>query len=491
MNFFHSFLTGAEIGELADKAARFLSDRGVEVHHEGMCEKLKRLGAEIDTTTGNVRFPIELQEQALKSVPRNFSLASCASRRAPDHGGNSGSFLPFPHPAGGFYVCTGTGARGYLDPETGKYRPLTIEDVQTWGRLVGALENVDLCAFPTPTDAPPETVDVHSLNALLKSTTKHVWIQPHTEHTIPYLFELCAARAGGKENLKKSPLASVIACSLTPFRFKPMDIEVILQACDYGLSIHASSLPVIGGTSPITTVGTVLTAAIEVLAMIIMTQLVKPGNPVFALVTALGMDMMTGRAVKACPEAMQANAVSAQFLAEAYGLPVHTAGLTSDTFDTDGQAMIEHSLYGLMVAVAGAAILGRAGELEAAKTFSPVQLLVDNEIVAVLRRLRELQIGLTLEEQSTAWKDILAVSPGGHFLETEHTLHHCREAFRPELFSRQSRDAWESGGASSLSDRSGDRCRELIADAREPEVPGVRIEEMERIVDEADRILAT
>ena len=491
MNSRQSFLTRSEIGELADKIAGFLSDRGVEVHHKGMCEKLERLGAWIDGTSGNVRFPRELQEQALKSVPRNFSLASCVSHTAPDHGGSSGPVLPIPHPAGSFYVCTGTGARGYLDPETGKYRPLTIEDVHSWGRLVGALENVDLCAFPTPTDAPPETVDIHSLNALLKSTTKHVWIQPHTEQTLPYLFELCAARAGGQENLKERPLASVIACALTPFRFKPMDIEVILQACEYGLPVHASSLPVIGGTSPITTVGTVLTAAIEVLAMVIMTQLIKPGHPVFALATALGMDMTTGRAVKACPEAMQANAVSAQFLTEAYGLPVHTAGLTSDTFDADGQAMVEHSLYGLTVAAAGAAILGRAGELEAAKTFSPVQLVVDDEIVAALRRLRELQVGLTLEEQSSAWKDILAVSPGGHFLETEHTLRHCREAFRPELFSRQSRDAWESGGRKTLVDRAGDRCRGLLAGAKEPEIPGARIEEMKRIVAEADRILAT
>jgi len=483
MSFHLRFLTNSEIGELADKAATFLSERGVEVHHKGMLEKLKRMGAEIDSTTGIVRFPRELQEQAVKSVPRNFSLA------APDHGGNSAPLLPIPHPAGSFYVCTGTGARGYLDPETGKYRPLTIEDVHLWGRLVGILENVDLCAFPTPTDAPPETVDVHSLHALLKSTTKHVWIQPHTEQTLPYLFELCAARAGGKENLKKRPLASIIACSLTPFRFKSMDIEVMIQACNFGLPVHASSLPVIGGTAPITTAGTVLTAAIEVLAMVIIIQLIQPGSPVFALATALGMDMMTGRAIKACPEAMQANAVCAQFLTEAYGLPVHTAGLTSDTFEADGQAMVEHSLYGLMVAAAGAAILGRAGELEAAKTFSPIQLLADDEIVAVLRRLRELQIGLTLEEQSTAWKDILAVSPGGHFLETAHTLLHCRKAFRPVLFSRQSRDAWESEGRKTLIDRARDRYRELLVGVKELDIPGARIEEMERIVAEADREL--
>lgn len=483
------FLKASQLAELRERVAMFLSERGVELQHPGMLAMLADLGARVDRSGDLVRFPLKLQEKALQSVPRVFSLASPAKSEI-SASSASNPLLPIPHPQGGFYVCTGTGGRGYLDPETGEYRPLKLADVHTWGRLAGALEHVDLCAYPTPTDVPPETVDVHSLKALLQSTTKHVWIQPHTEQSLPYLLELCASRAGGKEKLKSYPLASIIACSLTPFRFKTMDIEVILQACDYGLPVHASSLPVIGGTSPITTVGTVLTAAIEVVAMVIMTQLTKPGHPVFALATALSMDMLSGRAIKACPEAIQANALGAQFLSEAYGLPVHTAGLTSDTFDTDGQAMVEHSLYGLMVAAAGATILGRAGELEAAKTLSPLQLIVDDEIVTALQRLRQLHGELNLEEKSTAWEDILAVRPGGHFLETEHTLRYCRGAFQPKLFVRRTRDAWSSAGGGTLIDRARERSRELLAGARGPEISAGKIEEMERIVAGADRALA-
>jgi trimethylamine--corrinoid protein Co-methyltransferase len=482
------FLGDSEVAELKERVTRFLSERGVELQHPGMLGALSEEGARVDRSGGIVRFPSKLQEQALLSAPSSFVLYAPPSGAPPDSGGTAEA-LPVPRPRSGFYICTGTGGRGYLDPETGLYRPLTLADVRTWGQLAGALDHIDLCAFPTPTDVPPETVDVHSLSALLGSTTKHVWIQPHTERSLPYLFELCAARSGGKNHLRTQPLASIIACSLTPFRFKQMDIEVILQACEYGLPVHLSSLPVIGGTSPITTVGTVLTAAIEVLAMVIMTQIVRPGHPVFALATALAMDMRSGRAVKACPEAMQANALSAQFLTEAYGLPVHTAGLTSDAFGTDGQAMVEHSLFGLMVAAAGAVVLGRAGELEAAKTFSPLQLIVDDEIATALGRLRQLRGELSLEGDATAWQDILSVSPGGHFLETEHTLRHCREALRPGLFVRQSRDAWAAEGETTLIDRARDRFRQLIAAAGRPEVDSGTVQAMESIVTEADRAL--
>ena len=44
-----------------------------------------------------------------------------------------------------------------------------------------------------------------------------------------------------------------------------------------------------------------------------------------------------------------------------------------------------------VVAAGGAVVLGRAGELEAAKTFSPLQLIVDDEIAAALGRLRQLR----------------------------------------------------------------------------------------------------
>ena len=475
------YLSDAKIEQLAEQVATYLAERGVEVRHRGMLKSLEAAGARIDKAGAVVRFPREVQERALQSAPRSFSMY--AADREP----GAAAGLPIPHPSGGFYTCTGTGARGYEDPESGEHRNLRIADVQLWGRLATALQNIDLCAFPTPTDVPPQTADVHSLCALLQSTGKHVWIQPHTEQTLPFLLELCSARAGGTARLKARPPAGIIACALTPFRFKAMDIEVLLQAGEYGLPVHASSLPVIGGTAPISTSGTVLIAAIEVLAMVIMTQIVHPGHPVFALATSLAMDMRSGRALKACPEAMQANAAAAAFIKRAYDLPVHTAGLSSDAGNAGGQAQVQHSLYAYMVAASGAAIIGRAGELEAAKTFSPLQLVIDEEIFAAVRRLRGLQIDFRSEQKCAAWEDILDLKAGGHFLETIHTLRHCGEAFQPRLFTDPSREAGTVRAANGLIDRARDRLHDVLAVSKAPDIAASRLEAMKQIVAEADR----
>jgi trimethylamine:corrinoid methyltransferase-like protein len=62
--------------------------------------------------------------------------------------------------------------------------------------------------------------------------------------------------------------------SLTPYKFKSMDMEVILQACRYGVPLHVCSVGTMGGTSPISPLGTMILCCIEVLVQLIIAQLV-------------------------------------------------------------------------------------------------------------------------------------------------------------------------------------------------------------------------
>lgn len=66
-----------------------------------------------------------------------------------------------------------------------------------------------------------------------------------------------------------------------------MDMEVVLQACLHGAPVHACSVPTLGGTAPITPAGAIVLAGVEVLALTLIIQAVKPGTPVLGLATAL------------------------------------------------------------------------------------------------------------------------------------------------------------------------------------------------------------
>jgi trimethylamine:corrinoid methyltransferase-like protein len=464
-------LSSGEIASIFDRVLEFLSKRGVKIKHKPILKLLDEAGAWVNSNDEMVRFPRGFVEDLLKKTPHHFSLAAVDEK----------CDMPCPPKSGSFYMFANSGASTIIDPDTGTCRDVCISDVRKWGQLVGTLTNIDSTGFQTPSDVPPESIDVHSLRALLENTSKHVWIQPHSEGSIRYLMDLVIARAGGEESLRERPIASVMSNSLTPFVFESMDIEVISQACRCGIPIHVSSLPVAGGTSPVTIAGSILVAGIEVLAQVVIAQLIKPGIPVIGLSASLAMDMFSGKALKASVEAIQSNAGFVQFMKEAFEIPTHSAGITSDSPILDGQSMIERSLRGLMISGVGADMIGRAGELEGAKIISPLQLIIDDEITAMLKRI---MCGIEFNEETAGWDDILAISPGGHFLMEPHTLIHCRNLFRPHLFVHRSGEVWKD-----LIVIAQETYRHLSARADTPTLSPHTCSQMDLIVREADREL--
>ena len=171
---------------------------------------------------------------------------------------------------------------GWIDSETGEYEKVTTENFAGWVQLINHLDEINLLSMLFCNDAPVKTADVYSLAVLLKNTNKSIWVQPYSEDSVEYLISLAEAAAGGSKELAVNPVVSMIVCSLTPRTFKTMDIEAIIRSARAGVPIQACSLPGAGGTSPVTSPGTVLLAATEILAMTAIAQAVKPGAPVVA-----------------------------------------------------------------------------------------------------------------------------------------------------------------------------------------------------------------
>ena len=471
------FLTGNDMDKIFRKILWFLEEKGVVVEHKRILKLLDVGGAEVNHKAQHVRFPERMVRELMEKAPSGFTLA------APDPEYD----IDLPTNPDYFHVCTNTGARGIIDPETDQHRLMTESDIRNVARLVDLLEHIDMCAMPTATDVPAQCPDVHGLRALLESTRKHVWLQPHTEQTLPFLFELAVARSGGLGSFSKRPNVSFMVTSLTPYKFKSMDMEVILQACRYGVPIHVCSVGTMGGTSPISPLGTTILCCIEVLVQLIIAQLVRPGIPVLGLVSSLVMDMRTGMAMKGNPDVGKANGASARFIREMYKIPTHINAMTTDSFIPDGQAQVERCLTGLTVAGSGADIIGRAGELEGAKTFSPLQLVADNSIAAMMKHLLK---PMTLDNPSLSWEEIISVSAGGHFLEMPSTLDHCRDGFRSLLYINGSRNDWVAKGENDFISRAREKVMECWdVEPEGPHLDNAIKDEMDSIVRRAEQEL--
>jgi len=443
------FLSAAQVEGLYEKALLFAERKGFKVEHDGLLTALKSAGASADAKSQIVTFGRSLVEDALRVAPSSFKLAAIDPLND----------LPLPHPSGGFYGRTNTGATRYLEPGGAEPRPVTLDDVGTWATLTGQMENIGFCGFPSVSNVPQEIADVEAMRRLLGASSKHVWVQPYTDESLKYLIEMALVAGGGQDELRKRPIMSLITCSLTPFLFKPMDAEVLLAACRQGIPIHACSLPSAGGTSPITPIGSVFVAAVEVLAMIVMAQLLAPGHPVIGTTLMFAMDMHSGRVNHSSPEALRAAAQAVQLVKQAFGVPTHTYGAGSDSPVFDTQTTTEAAVQTSIVALAGADILGAAGQFETATSISPLQLILDNEVMGLLKAVKR---GGPIDDDALGWQTMLDVAHGGTFLTTDHTYEHCRDVWMTKLFTRDAPDVWRGRNHGDLLQRLEARYRDII-----------------------------
>jgi trimethylamine:corrinoid methyltransferase-like protein len=469
-------LTASEISVVYEKCVAILSGHGVKVDHDPALELLRAAGAHVDAETKMVRFAPETIEEALRVVPRAFTAK----------GGDARHDLPLPHPGGSFYTSSCIQSMVYHDPDTGAFRDNSEALFAEWCRLIEALPNIDACAIQTPMDVPSETADIHALNVQLQNTGKPLNLLAYCWESVPYLFELLLARAGSEEALRERPLAWFDPTSLSPLVYKDMDLETIIRCCKYGIPVAPCSLVLGGGTGPITPAGAALLVGVEVLAMIVMTQLLAPGHPIMGCGYNSMLDLATGNATIASVETALAQAAAAQFMKEAFKVPVLMASLWTDSYASDGQTVMAKGVNGTLVAMAGADVAYGAGRLGGSTLASPVQLVIDDRMTALLRRY---VAGVQVDDDTLAVEAILEAGAGGHYLRQKHTLKHCREAVRPDIFVAEPLDTWQRAGGKDLYERAAEKYRELRGTLQPLDLPDDVKRDMDAVVRQADATL--
>lgn len=369
---------------------------------------------------------------------------------------------------------TGTGGHGYVNPRDASYRKMDLDAVSEIAAVANTLEEVGFIAHPFVHGVPEVTSDIHGFGRLISRTPKHIWMQPYQWENVDYLMRIAAIAAGGEEQLRANPISSCITCSFTPLEFKYMDTHVILKAGEYGIPLHACSLPSSGGTAPLSVPAMAIMSAAEIVGMTVMTHVLSPGTPVIATPLMFTLDMSTGSALQSCVESLQAANMSVQLMKQGWGVVTHTYGTGSDTPDVDHQWMAERAMLTQTVALAGADILGGVGQLECATVFSPVQAVLDNEVGAMMRRfIRKPQ----LNKESMNWEELMRIRAGGHFLDSAHTIATCRDQLQKQVFKRMGRDDYERSGRRTAFDEAREVALAAIAAAPEE---GMLSEEQER-----------
>lgn len=469
-----AFLSESNRDRLAQRALDLLSGHGVAVVHPQAYEALKKAGAIPGTDTHRLRLPDAMVREALENTPAATTLCG----KTPDKD------LPIPRNDNGFIMRTGTGAHGFIEPATARYRNLDISDVPTIAAVANGLDEIGFIAHPFCYGVHELTSDIHGVASLIQHTNKHIWLQPYNLENVDYLLRIVAAAAGSESALKERPVASCIMCSFTPLEFKVMDVEALIQCGRYGIPVHACSLPSAGGTAPFSVGGNVLMAVAEILAMITLGHVLSPGLPIIATPLMFTLDMRTGRALHSSVESLQAKAAAVDVLKNHFNLMTHTYGAGSDTPDVDHQSMAERALLGQLVSMSGCDILGGVGQLECATVFSPVQAVLDNELGRIYRRLL---VSPAIDDDALNWQEVSQIGVGEHFLDSRHTLRQCRAQLSSDIFQRIGRDDYEARERQGAFEAARDLALKLIDEADGPVLDQAQIDDINRLTEEADK----
>ena len=261
-----------------------------------------------------VKIPPYLVEDSLRKAPPKVLLAGRDPKNDVVLESNRVNFLTFGE---GIMV---------IDPYTGERRPSTKQDIGDVAKLVDALDNIDVIEQTlNARDKDERVAMLHNAEATLSNTTKHQSQGADNAHQAKLAIEMAAAIVGGKEKLKDRPIISGGGCPVSPLTLGEGNTEMLIEYASVGLPCNPLSMAMAGGSTPVSLVGTLVVHNAEIVANIVLIQLVNPGNPCTYGSSTTILDLRRAVATVGCPELGMISAAVAK-MAQFYKIPSFVAG---------------------------------------------------------------------------------------------------------------------------------------------------------------------
>ncbi|HSR33883.1 MAG TPA: trimethylamine methyltransferase family protein, partial [Anaerolineae bacterium] len=395
----------ASIAELVhEKSIEILSEVGFCVPEPEALARLHAAGFPVDHKSQMVRVTSDLLEAALERLPREVKLYDRAG----------GAAAPFER--GSCFMGAGTPVN-VLDLDSGKRRPATRQDVRDLVTLQDALPQVDIVRPTVTATDQGESSDLVEIAELLRCTTKPVVHRTLSPERVDAALEMLAAVAGGEDAFRTRPNFATLYCPISPGYFTPENVRCMLQWAEHGVPITLLSMAMGGASAPATLLGELVVINTDILAWIVALQILYPGVPLLYGSVSAVLDMRTGLLPLGAPERGMINAGAAR-MGRFYGIPSMCGGLSSDAKELDAQAGFEKAVTAVPLLLEGADIIYGVGATDAGSSISYVQMVMDDEIIAGLRRMIQ---GVDVHDLEEEVALIKANTPRGNFLRAKHT----------------------------------------------------------------------
>jgi trimethylamine--corrinoid protein Co-methyltransferase len=464
-------LNEKELDDIHSAAIQILEDVGFKTDSSDVVELMKKAGIKQDE--GAIHVPRRLVEKTIGLAPKTIPIHTPSGSPWRVIGG------------GDAVVISGHQAVFVLDYGCDDPRPGRKEDNVQFTRLANETEEIDGIGVQVyPQDVPKPSSLVHAMEAMLLHSKKPMFFAPERPEVFKAILEL-AKVASGSGDLGRRPFLIVQPSPISPLFWLKDSAACIIGAARE--KIPCAVLPQIipGMSGPVTLAGTLALHHAEALLALVITQLASPGAPTIYPGAWVTFDMSQGGIDIGSPEKYLLSIATPQ-LARRAGIPCMAAGPDANAHGLDIQNGAEKALSAAADMLSGIDVIVNTGMISGALTVSLEQVLVDAEIVSIVRRVKR---GIEVNENTIALEAVKRVGIKGEFLTDQHTLDNFRKELRDtrnRLFQRMKFDKWKTSGAPDVAAAAHEFVKKALSRSSEPVLDGDRISRMARIVSDFD-----
>ncbi len=452
-------------------ALEILEKTGAKMEHPDVLEML--VGAGCRVSEGNwVKIPAYVVEDALRSVPRQFTLYDQKGDRAMNMKDTNS------------YFGTGSDTTFTIDVETGKRRQTVLKDIGQFARLVDGLGNMDfIMSMANAQDFVDDCMYVRGFVEMVKNTNKPLVFIAESAEDLTTIYEIACLVAGGADALENKPFLLHYAEGISPLHFPKNVMERVVFCAEKRIPFCFPSGSNAGGGAPVTLAGAMALGIAENLVGLVVHQLAGKGAPFLFGPNVSVLDMKSTVVSYGCPEWGLTQAALADMRDEIYDLPIWAYAGASDSKVMDAQAGAEAMFSIITALLSRANMIHDVGYLEYGSTSSLEMVVMANDLIAMSRYFVD---GIPVSDETLAIEVIERVTkggPGSIFLTDDHTLAHFRTAqFLPRLLDRSRYDAWEKFGAMDIYKRCNLEAKKKLAIHEVEPKPDEVLQEIDNIL---------
>ncbi|MFX0205991.1 MAG: trimethylamine methyltransferase family protein [Candidatus Hodarchaeota archaeon] len=436
-------LTNEYIEKIYQEAKIILRTQGVEIENPEARSLLKEEG--IEYKADRYFIPEDLIDKLRTYAPSEIKLFDREGKEVIKLSQDNIHFDP------------GSAAIFIQDLDSGNIREALSTDFIKFSKIVDHLPYIDAQSTAIVySDVPNDAQDWHRLYLGLLNCSKPIVTGTFRTESFAIMRKLLEMTRTSSEKLAEKPIAIFDACPSPPLMWSNLTTQSVIDAARSEIPSEFVSMPLAGSTAPITLIGCVTQHTAECLAGLVIAQLAKQNAPVIWGGSPAVFDMKYGTTPMGAIDTMLINIADVQ-MGKFLNLPTNAYMSLSDSKVPDAQAGFEGGIGALLAGLTGVNMIAGPGMIDFESTQSFEKLIIDNEIVGMVKRFIQ---GISDYGEPFAESILKDYDSNISLLSHPTTLNLFRkELYLPfivegfQVINRETRDSWKFNGEMSARQR--------------------------------------